>query len=101
VTELADRGAAEWELVERVMSVHLGEGWPQRELRGKCEVAVDPKAAFVTFVWPQDAVDFTLVQGNVVTCGWQRKGEVCVTVFDSAGQQVQRRFEPVEGPYGQ
>ena len=92
--EVADRAAGEWTEIERVMSVPLGEGWSQRELRGKCKVIVDRKAEFVTFDWPQDEIDFTLVEGNVVTCGWQRKREVCVTVFDGAGQQVKRRVEP-------
>jgi hypothetical protein len=92
--ELADRAADEWVEIDRVMSVPLGKGWSRRELRGKCKIVVDREAEFVTFDWPQDKIDFTLVEGNVVTCGWQRKREVCVTVFDSAGQQVKRRFEP-------
>ena len=99
--ELTDRAATEWAEIDRVMSTYVGEDWSQRELCGSCEIVVDRVGRFVTFLWPQDDLDLTLVAGHVVTCGWQRAREVCVTVFDSAGQQVQRRFEPVEGPYGQ
>jgi hypothetical protein len=94
--ELADRAAGEWVEIDRVMSVPLGKAWSRRELRGKCKIVVDRKAEFVTFDWPQDQIDFTLVKGNVVTCDWKRKHEVCVTVFDGAGRQVKRRFERVD-----
>ncbi len=93
MTELTDRAVREWERIEEVMSVPLGRGWPQRELKGKCKIVVDRKAESVTFDWPQDDIDFTLVEGNVVTCGWQRERDVVVTVFNSHGQQVKRKVE--------
>jgi hypothetical protein len=94
--ELADRGRAEWELVERVMAVHLGEGWPRRLLEGKCRVEVDRKTKLITFVWEDADIDLTLIgDGGVVVCGWQKQREVVVTVFNSDGEQVGRRVEPV------